>query len=275
MKKVVSIFAVLFGLVTICTVAIADPVPGALLYLDARDNPAHDNAWTNLGTVGGELSGAGKPPVLEEGTIAIPALGIDTISKFYTHKKAGQCWGDQGDNLKLFLEHWTIELLLRMNGDSHQNSPRNQLVGFQPVKLKGENAIRLGFWADVGELVGQFSNVTAALRPNKGLEEGVWTWMTLLSGDTIKILHEGKIKNLLPGARKFNKETPIEVVIIGANSYGERDQTFNGSVALVRIYDRVLSKEEINQNITAWTEWRSVDPSSKLSTTWGAIKRGK
>ncbi len=275
MKTVFSIFGVLFILATVCTVALADPVPGALLYLDARDNPAHDKAWTNLGTAGGELSGAGKPPVLEEGPIAIPALGIDTISKFYTHKKAGQCWGDQGDNLKLFLEHWTIEILLRMNGDSHQNSPRNQLVGFQPVKLKGENAIRLGFWADVGELVGQFSNVTAALRPNKGLEEGVWTWMTLLSGDTIKILHEGKIKNLLPGARKFNKETPIEVVIIGANSYGERDQTFNGSVALVRIYDRVLSKEEINQNITAWTEWRSVDPSSKLSTTWGAIKRGK
>jgi hypothetical protein len=272
MKKVVSIFGMLFILATICTVALADPVPGALLYLDARDNPAHDKAWTNLGTVGGELSGAGKPPVLEEGTIAIPALGIDTISKFYTHEKSGQCWGDQGDNLKLFLEYWTIEFLFKINGDSHKNSPRNQFVGFQPKKLRGENAIRLTFQSDIGELWGQFNNVQAALRPNKGLEEGVWTWMTLLSGDTIKILHEGKIKNLLPGARKFNKETPIEVVIIGANSYGERDQTFNGSVALVRIYDRVLSKDEINQNITAWTEWRSVDPSLKLSTTWGSIK---
>ena len=272
MKPVVSIIWILFYLTTVWTIALADPVPGALLYLDARDNPAHDDAWTNLGTVGGELSGAGKPPVLEEGPIAIPALGIDTISKFYTHEKSGQCWGDQGDNLKLFLEHWTIEFLFKINGDSHKNSPRNQFVGFQPKKLRGENAIRLTFQSDIGELWGQFNNVQAALRPNKGLEEGVWTWMTLLSGDTIKILHEGKIKNLLPGARKFNKETPIEVVIIGANSYGERDQTFNGSVALVRIYDRVLSKDEINQNITAWTEWRSVDPASKLSTTWGSIK---
>lgn len=274
MKKAVSIFGVLFLLITICTTAFADLIPGALLYLDARDNPAHDNAWTNLGTVGGELSGAGKPPVLEEGPIVIPDLGIDTISKFYTHKKAGQCWGDQGDNLKLFLEDWTIDLLLRMNGDSHQNSPRNQLVGFQPKKLKGENAIRIAFWGDVGELVGQFSNVTATLRPNKGLEEGVWTWMTLVSGDPMKIYHEGRIRNTLPGG-KFNKEPPIEVVIIGANSYGERDQTFNGSVALVRIYDRKLKTAEIKQNITAWTEWRGVDPTSKLSTTWGNIKRGK
>lgn len=274
MKKVVSIFGVLFILATICTVALADPVPGALLYLDARDNPAHDDAWTNLGTVGGELSGAGKPPVLEEDTIAIPALGIDTISKFYTHEKSGQCWGDQGDDLKLFLKDWTLEFLFKINGDSHQNSPRNQFVGFQPKKLRGENAIRLIFLGNVGELWGQFGNVNAQLRPNKGLEEGVWTWMTLVSGDPIKIYHEGRIKNLLPGS-KFNKETPIEVVIIGANSYGERDQTFNGSVALVRIYDRVLKTAEIKQNITAWTEWRSVDPTSKLSTTWGIIKRGK
>ena len=80
MKNVVSIISVLFFLATMCTIALADAVPGALLYLDARDNRAHPNAWRNLGAVGGKLSGAGKPPVLEEGTIAIPALGIDTIS---------------------------------------------------------------------------------------------------------------------------------------------------------------------------------------------------
>jgi hypothetical protein len=72
MKPVVSIIWILFYLTTVWTIALADPVPGALLYLDARDNPAHDDAWTNLGTVGGKLSGAGKPPVLEEGRSSIP-----------------------------------------------------------------------------------------------------------------------------------------------------------------------------------------------------------
>ena len=80
MKTVVSILGVLLFLTTMNTLALAEAVPGALLYLDARDNRAHPGAWRNLGTVGGELSGAGKPPVPEEGPIAIPALGIDTIS---------------------------------------------------------------------------------------------------------------------------------------------------------------------------------------------------
>ena len=74
MKTVVSVLFVLFVLPTVCTIALADAVPGALLYFDARDNRAHPGAWTNHGTVGGELSGAGNSPVLEEGTIAIPAL---------------------------------------------------------------------------------------------------------------------------------------------------------------------------------------------------------
>ena len=154
MKTVVPILGVLLFLASISNITLADAVPGALLYLDARDNRAHPTAWRNLGAVGGELSGAGKPPVLEEGTIAIPALGIDTSSKFYTHKKSGQCWGDQGDNLKLFLNTWTIEFLLKINGDSHRNSARNQLAGFRPKKLQEENSIRIGFWGDVGKLWG-------------------------------------------------------------------------------------------------------------------------
>ena len=39
MKKVVSIFGVLFILAKICTMALADAVPGALLYLDAVTIP--------------------------------------------------------------------------------------------------------------------------------------------------------------------------------------------------------------------------------------------
>ena len=270
MKKVVSIFGVFLFLATICTIALADAVPGALLYLDARDNRAHPTAWTNLGTVGGELSGAGKPPELEEGAIAIPNLGIDTISKFYTHKKSGQCWGGKGDGLKLFLKNWTIELLLKMNSidDSHRAGLRNQLAGFQPQKLQGDNAIRISFWWEPGEIGGQFGGARDNLLL---LEEGVWTWINFVSGATIKIYKEGRVRNLMEGA-KFDKNTPIEVVVIGANSYGERAQNFNGSIALARVYDRVLSKDEIKQNITAWAEWRGVDPASKLTTTWGRVK---
>ena len=60
MKTVVSVLFVLIVLQTICAIALADAVPGALLYFDARDNRAHPTAWTNHGTVGGELSGRGQ-----------------------------------------------------------------------------------------------------------------------------------------------------------------------------------------------------------------------
>ena len=273
MKAAVSVLFVLFFMPIVCNIALAEAVPGALLHFDARINyRAHPTAWWNLGTVGGELSGAGNSPVLEEGAITMPDLGIDTISKYYTHSKPGQCWGGKGDGLKIFLENWTIELLLRMNsiGDSHRAGLRNQIAGFQPQKLEGDNAIRIGFWWEPGEIGGQFGGARDNLLL---LEEDEWTWINFVSGGTIKLYKNGKVRNLMEGA-KFDKNTPIEVIVIGANSYGERAKNFNGSIALVRVYDRVLSTKEIKQNIAAWSEWRGVDPASKLATTWGGVKAG-
>ena len=104
------------------------------------------------------------------------------------------------------------------------------------------------------------------------LEEGAWTWINFVGGTQVKLYKDGRVRNLMEGGAIFDKNTPIEVVVIGANSYGERAKTFNGSIALVRVYDRVLKTAEIKQNITAWAEWRSVDPASKLATTWGGVK---
>ena len=267
MRKVISILSAAFFLATVCTIALADAVPGALLYLDARDNPAHPDAWTNLGTVGGELSGAGNPPELGEGTIAIPDLGINMPnSKFYTHKESDQCWGEEADGLELFLEDWTIEFLLRCNGAMLGRG----LAGFQPIPMEGHNAIRLAFWWGEGELGGQFGGVDGRILT---LEEGVWSWVAFVnkSGDPLRIYHNGELVNLLPGA-DFDKKTPITVVIIGANSYGERAWPFNGSIALVRVYDIALDKDQIMQNIRAWAAGEAVEPASKLTTTWGSIK---
>ena len=83
MRKVTLTVAMMFFLATACTIALADAVPGAVLYLDASDNPGHDNAWTNLGTAGGELSAADEAPELEEGRIKIPGTGIDEAKAMY------------------------------------------------------------------------------------------------------------------------------------------------------------------------------------------------
>ena len=86
-------------------IALANVVPDPVLYLNAADNPAHPKAWKNLGTEGGELLEADKAPTLEEGTIKIPALGINEQKvKYYTTKESLQTWGGPpAKNTPLFL----------------------------------------------------------------------------------------------------------------------------------------------------------------------------
>ena len=67
MRKVMSILGAAFFLATLCTAALADIVPGAVLYLDARDNPTHPDAWTNLAGDGGAIPPMVLQPALEEG----------------------------------------------------------------------------------------------------------------------------------------------------------------------------------------------------------------
>lgn len=269
MKKLILVFSVVFLLTTVCTIALADAVPGATLYLDARDNPADDEAWTNLGTAGGELSGLGNPPEPDEGTIEIPSLNIKVPnSKFYTHEESGQCWGADGDGIELFLEDWTIEFLLRRNGAAL--GEEHHLAGFQPSQGEGANAIRLHFWAGEGNLGGEFSGINIQ---TVRLEEGEWNWLTIVNeaGDKLLAYLNGEVASENPGAN-FDDSIPIITVIVGANSYGERARTFNGSIALVRIYDKTLDEDDVMKNINAWAVGDAVEPDSKLTTTWGTVK---
>ena len=47
----------------------------------------------------------------------------------------------------------------------------------------------------------------------------------------------------------------------------------NGMIDNVRIYDRVLTEEEVMQNFEAKSDQLPVEPADKLSTTWGSLKR--
>ena len=72
-------------------------VPGALLHLDASNNPGHQKSWKNLGLASGELLAADDALMLEKGTIKIPALGITQASaKYYTAKRAPNFWWARG-----------------------------------------------------------------------------------------------------------------------------------------------------------------------------------
>ena len=64
---------------------------------------------------------------------------------------------------------------------------------------------------------------------------------------------------------------PIDAISIGANHRDERARSFNGSIAIVRVYDKALTAAEVLDNIR-WTVVLSVDPAEHLAATWGSIK---
>ncbi len=103
------------------------------------------------------------------------------------------------------------------------------------------------------------------------LVEGVWTWLTIVgtNGGSIVTYQDGVQISEQPGF-VFDSSVPLGTIIIGANSYGERPRTFNGSFALVRVYDVALSDAEVLGNIS--DTFAAVEPDSKLTTTWGTVK---
>ena len=274
MKTVMSIYTTIFFFTIAGMIAFANVVEDPVLYLNAADNPAHPKAWKNLGTEGGELLVADKIPELEEGTIKIPALGINQQNvKYYTTTESHQTFGGPpAKNTPLFFGDWTLEFLCRRNGDFFVEE--HHFAGFQNSPREGKQGIRL--WIVGGQ------NLDISIHAKGGkqgvqtlnlkLEEGVWTWIAVVgtSGKSIVAYQDGKKVSEQAGF-EFDKKLPINDISIGANSFDERRRTFNGSFAIVRAYDKALSEAEINQNIGGTF---AVDPADTLSTTWAKVKRG-
>ena len=74
-----------------------------------------------------------------------------------------------------------------------------------------------------------------------------------------------------PQGVDFDANVPLRAITIGSSSPGEGSRNFNGSFFLVRIYDKALTKDEIMQNIN-FRSGLAIEPDSKLTTTWGAVK---
>ena len=113
MRRVISTFTAMFIMAAACTIAFADAVPGAVLFLDASDNSDHPKAWKNLGEAGGSLSAADKAPKLEEGPIKIARLGInERKGMYYTAEASKQTFGGPvNKNPRLYLADYTFEFL--------------------------------------------------------------------------------------------------------------------------------------------------------------------
>jgi hypothetical protein len=272
-KTFISSYTTIFFLLVTCVIAFAGVVEDPVLYLDASDNPAHPKAWENLGTEGGELLAADKPMELEEGEIKIPALGVsEPNAKYYTTKESHSTFGGPPPkNPPLFFEDWTLEFLCRRNGDFFLEE--HHFAGFQNSPREGKQGVRL--WIVGGQNLDMSIHAGGSkqgVQPlNLKLEEGVWTWITVVGTNDKSIVayQDGKEVSEQAGF-EFDKSLPIDDISIGANSFDERRRTFNGSFAIVRAYDKALSEAEVNQNIS---DTFAVDPADKLPTVWAKVKR--
>ena len=136
-----------------------------------------------------------------------------------------------------------------------------------------QQGIRLGLDA-AGNLntVVYEAGVDIPVPSNIILEEGVWNWVVFTGKDMEEILvyHNGREVNKRPGV-DLDNNVPLRTITIGSSTPGEKDRNFNGSIALFRVYDKVLRQNEIMRNINAWSGL-AVDPGSKLATTWGSMK---
>ena len=270
MRRIVLVFSTIFFLSLFCTVASA-VVPGALLYLDASDNPGHKKSWTNLGKAEGELLAADEAPMLEEGKIEIPALGISEANvKYYTTKKSLQTFGVEGKNPELAVEDWTLEFLCKRNGGLFKEE--HHFAGFQNIPREGKQGIRL--WMEGEEKLGisiHAGGGKQGVQPlNIKFEEGIWTWIAIVGTNKKSIVayQDGKQVSKQDGF-EFQKKWVLNDISIGANSHSERRRTFNGSFAIVRVYDKALTEVQINENIDSAFAVEAID---KLSTTWARIK---
>ena len=231
-----------------------DAVPGAVLHLDASNNPGPIARWKSLGTVASTLIASDRRPLLEEGEIVIPSIGFSARRRYYTATASRETFGGPvHTNPKLYLGNWTLEFLCKRNGNLFDLE--HQFAGFQNSPREGLQGIRLWLPNDGREL--ELSvHADGFERPKRTLniflEENVWTWVTIASinGESIIAYQDGVEVSRHPGVH-FDANLPLDDISVGSFSYEERHRNFNGSFSIVRVYDRALSPDEVLQNIGA------------------------
>ena len=103
--------------------------------------------------------------------------------------------------------------------------------------------------------------------------QGKWHWTHLVfrSGDSLTGYINGEKVSESRTTVKWNKKHAMSLHAIFSHSRPEAHRTCNCSIAVYRVYDRALSDAEIEQDVRGSF---AVDPTGKLATTWGNLKRG-
>ena len=261
------------------------PVRDPVLYFNPVETRQQkgDNAWRNAGTAGGQLERGNGKPNLEHGTIEIPAIGVKSDNAaWYTATQSNTVFANEEEDENppiVHLQDFTIGLLMRINGPLFMEE--HQVFGIQtqpwaPIK-DGWNAgaprdqiVRV--WLDATGS-GIFQNISLAQnviqhrqdlakRKNKlniGQNEWHWVHLVFASGESITIYRDGVEVSNNPTEVEWDPAHDMLQHGIFTSAHVEQQRTCNCSIAIYRVYDRVLSTDEINKNVR---NSLSVDPES-------------
>ncbi len=291
MKTSNIIIFTLIIMVLISSIALAvSPVKKPVLYFNPLETrqAKGDNAWKNAGTAGGEVSKGEGKPTLEEGPIEIPSIGFKADNAaWYTATKSKSVFANEAEDKKapvVHLENFTIGLLIRVNGAYF--AEENIIIGIQtegkiPPRAHEQN-VRI--WLDVAgkgivQNVSIAQNVIQARhdfsnRRNKlKLGQNEWHWMHIVfeSGVSMTTYLDGTEAASHATEVKFDPAHELKLHGIFTSNFEVQQRTCNCSIAIYRVYDRVLTPDEISKNVR---NSLSVDPAGKLAITWGKMKRG-
>ncbi len=282
-------------LTTVLTSSIAfavSPVKEPVLYfnpLETRQEKG-DDSWRNAGTAGGEVKKGEAKPTLEVGPLEIPAIGLKADNAaWYTATRAMAVFANEAEDREapvVNLENFTLGLLMRVNGPYFEEE--NIIIGIQTEEKVPPRAhaqvIRI--WLDVAGK-GIVQNVSIAQnvpevqarhdfsnRKNKlNLGQNEWHWIHVVfeSGTSVTTYLDGTEAASHATEVVWNPEHELKIHGIFTSNFEVQQRTCNCSIAIYRVYDRVLSADEISKNVR---NSLAVDPAGKLAVTWAQMKRG-
>lgn len=285
----IIIFTLIMALISSIAFAVS-PVKGPVLYFNPVETRQEkgDNAWKNAGKAGGEIRRGEAKPTLEEGPLEIPAIGFKADNAaWYTATKSKTVFANEAEDKKapvVNLENFTIGILIRVNGPYF--AEENIIIGIQTTgkipPRAHEQSVRI--WLDVAgkgivQNVSIAQNVIQARhdfsnRRNKlKLPPNEWHWMHVVfeSGVSMTTYLDGQEAASHATEVKFDPGHELNLHGIFTSNFEVQQRTCNCSIAIYRVYDRVLTPDEISKNVR---NSLSVDPAGKLAVTWGKMKRG-
>ena len=273
--RLISIFRIAFVLGMVSPTALAqNAIPGALFHLDAITQIRRDRTWENLGALGGVLAPNEATPELKAGTIRIPEIGFRRRTQWYKIEGRHQGFFSDSDvTPNLMLKDWTIEFLTMRNGPKWANLiVASQFAGFRwgndqglRILLHGGDSGKLNVWIKGEKEKGKWF---AADDVGVDLGKKEWHWLAFVFTNRkhLEVYQNGTKVSTLETNQDFNPELPMSMTLFSA---WNRDHTFNGSMAVVRIYDRPLKVKELNRNISGDLP---IDPKIRFTTMWAEFK---